>query len=170
MAKSAKKAVKKAAKKSLRKIERKAASRAAKKTAKKAVKKAVKKVSRKAKAKPVARPGKRFLVIYHVPMDERTLNMDRTPEDHAEGLAIWKAWAQRCGERLLDLGAPLANGKSIASGGSAEPSEKEVAGFSLLLAEDWDEVLSMLEGHPHISGWHPEATIEVHETMMMPGL
>jgi hypothetical protein len=30
--------------------------------------------------------------------------------------------------------------------------------------------MDLLEGHPHISGWHPEATIEIHETMDLPGM
>jgi len=37
-------------------------------------------------------------------------------------------------------------------------------------ADDWEEVADLLPGHPHISGWHPEATIEVHETMLIPGM
>ena len=85
-------------------------------------------------------------------------------------MALWKAWAERMGGKLIDLGAPLINGKRLTSEGSSSPSTKEVAGYSLLQAEDWEELMDLLEGHPHLSGWHPEATIEVHETMIMPGM
>jgi len=93
-----------------------------------------------------------------------------SPEDQAAGMALWQAWAERVGSRLLDMGAPLMNGKRLSATGDQMPSTREVAGYSLLSAEDWDEVMSLLEGHPHISGWHPEATIEIHEAMELPGM
>jgi hypothetical protein len=72
------------------------------------------------------------------------------------------------GSRLIDLGAPLGGGKSLTAEGSLTPSTKDVAGYSFLEAENWEELMDLLTGHPHLSGWHPEATIEVHETMLMP--
>jgi len=93
-----------------------------------------------------------------------------TPEQQAAGMALWKAWAEKAGSRLADLGAPLVNGKSLNPKGSSAPSTKEVSGYSLLDAADWEEVMDLLEGHPHISGWHPDATIEIHETMLIPGM
>jgi hypothetical protein len=85
-------------------------------------------------------------------------------------MALWQAWAERCGGKLLDMGAPLINGRRLAAEGDPTPSTKEVTGYSLLSADDWDDVMSLLEGHPHISGWDPEATIEIHETMEIPGM
>jgi hypothetical protein len=149
--------------------------KSAKKVAKKPVKKAAKKAAKKSAPKKAARPaptpkGKRYLIIYHAPTEAMEQTMNATPEQMAEGMAMWKAWAKRAGAKLHDLGAPLMNGKRIKSNGSTSPSTKEVTGYSLLQAEDWDDLMDLLEGHPHISGWHPEATIEVHETMMMPGM
>ena len=158
MAKSAKKASKKSPKKS------------AKQASKKAVKKAAKKQAKKETKKPAKKRGKRFLLIYHVPMDAMDQTANVSPEEQAAGMALWKAWADRVGSRLADLGAPLINGRSLNPKGSLAPSTKEVAGYSLLDAEDWEEIMDLLEGHPHISGWHPEATIEIHETMLLPGM
>ena len=184
MAKSSKKAPKKAAKKAVKKAvkkapvisPKKAAKKVVKKAAKKVVKKAVKKVMKKAvkKAagkpapKPVQRSGKRFLVIYHAPMDAMAQTANNTPEQLEAGMALWNAWAERLGSRLIDLGAPLGGGKSLTAEGSLTPSTKDVAGYSFLEAENWEELMDLLTGHPHLSGWHPEATIEVHETMLMP--
>jgi hypothetical protein len=50
--------------------------------------------------------------------------------------------------------------------GSSSPSNKEVSGYSLVAAKNLDEVMSLLENHPHLSGWHTEATIEIHETIL----
>jgi hypothetical protein len=176
MAKSSKKAPKKAAKKAVKKAVKKAPVISPKKAAKKVVKKAVKKVMKKAvkKAagkpapKPVQRSGKRFLIIYHAPMDAIAQTANNTPEQLEAGMAMWNAWAERLGSRLIDLGAPLGGGKSLTAEGSLTPSTKDVAGYSFLEAENWEELMDLLTGHPHLSGWHPEATIEVHETMLMP--
>ena len=159
------KAIKKAAKKAAGKPAKKAAKKASKKLVPKGAKKAAPKKTRASK-----KSGKRFLIIYHAPIDAMTQTANSSPEDMAKGMALWKAWAKRAGSQLTDLGAPLVNGKRLHSNGSSAPSSRDVTGYSLLDAEDWDEVVDLLSGHPHISGWHPEATIEVHETMLIPGM
>lgn len=173
MAKAIKKTPKKVAKKAVKKAPVKSVKKAAKKivikkVVKKAVKKAVKKVAVKPVAKPVRRISKRFLVIYHVPIDALFQSTNATPEQQAAGMALWKAWAEKTGNKITDLGAALINGKRITAEGSSAPSTRDVAGYSVLQAEDWEELMDLLEGNPHLSGWHPEATVEVHELMIMP--
>jgi hypothetical protein len=149
---------------------KKAAKKLAKKPAKKAAKKPVKKAAKIPARKPVKKSGKKFLIIYHAPLDAMARTASPTPEQQAAGMALWMAWAEKCGSKIVDLGLPLVNGKKIATSGSQSPSTKEIVGYSVLQAENWDELLYLLEGHPHISGWHPEASIEVHETMVLPGM
>ena len=168
--KIAKKAVKKSVKKAPLKKSNKAAKKVVAKAAKKAPKKAVKKAAVKSAPKTAPATGKRFLIIYHAPVDAMAQTANVSPEQQAAGMAMWKAWAERVGSKLIDLGAPLMNSKRLTAEGSSSPSTKEVAGYSLLQAEDWEELMDLLEGHPHLSGWDPEATIEVHETMMIPGM
>ncbi|HEX4372886.1 MAG TPA: hypothetical protein VHZ50_06210 [Puia sp.] len=36
--------------------------------------------------------------------------------------------------------------------------------------KDIDAVMSLLKNHSHLSGWHSDATIEIHETMLLPGM
>jgi hypothetical protein len=152
----------------------KAIKKAAKKPAKKSVRKAAKKVAKKAAPKKTRKPskksGKRFLIIYHAPMDAMAQRANASSEDMAKGMAMWKAWAKRAGSKLTDLGAPLVNGKRLHSNGSSAPSNRDVTGYSLIEADDWEELEDLLSGHPHISGWDPGATIEVHETMLIPGM
>jgi hypothetical protein len=85
-------------------------------------------------------------------------------------MEAWMQWAQRCGDKLVDMGAPLVNGQQLSNDGSAKNSDKQVCGYSLLQAENMEEAKGLLHGHPHISGWHPDATIEVHETRALPGM
>ena len=154
MAKAIKKTAKKPAKKSIRKTEKKKKKKAAPKKAK----------------KPSKKSGKKFLIIYHAPIDALAQTANSSPEEMAKGMDMWKTWAKRVGSKLTDLGSPLINGKRLHPNGSSAPSTRDVSGYSLLEADDWDEVADLLLGHPHISGWHPEATIEVHETMLIPGM
>jgi hypothetical protein len=152
----------------------KAIKKTAKKPAKKSVSKAAHKVTEKAApkktGKALKKSGKRFLIIYHAPIDAMAQTANASPEEMAKGMAMWKAWAKRAGSKLTDLGAPLVNGKRLHSNGSSAPSNRDVTGYSLLEANDWEELEDLLSGHPHISGWHPGATIEVHETMLIPGM
>jgi hypothetical protein len=157
------KAIKKSAKKPTKKAAHKSAGKATKKSS-------PKKSSPKKAQKPSKKPGKKFLVIYHAPIDALAQTANVSPEEMEKGMALWKNWAKRVGKRLADLGAPLVNGKRLHPNGSSAPSTRDVSGYSLLEAEDWDEVADLLSGHPHISGWHPDATIEVHETMLIPGM
>jgi hypothetical protein len=198
MAKSVKKAAKKAAPKkaAAKKISKKSAVKAVAKTAKKAPAKAAKKVTRPALKKvakaapkkaapkkmalkkaakrsapsPETVTGKRFLLIYHVPIDALAQAANVSPEQQSAVMALWEAWAERCGSQLLDMGAPLINGKRFGAAGDPTASGREVSGYSILSAEDWDDVMSLVDGHPHLSGGYPEATLEIHETMEIPGM
>src|ERR1700722_402547 len=140
----------------------KAIKKAAKKPAKKPVRKTANKVTKKAAPKKTGKAakksGKRFLIIYHAPIDAMAQTANASPEEMAKGMAMWKAWAKRAGSKLTDLGAPLINGKRLHSNGSSAPSNRDVTGYSLLEANDWEELEDLLSGHPHISGWHPGAT------------
>ena len=112
---------------------------------------------------------KRFIVLYHAPVDVMSATTNRTPEEQAKGMEAWMQWAQKCGDKLVDLGAPLMNGVEFSSNGRSTPSTKSVTGFSILQASSFDEAKSLLKGHPHLA-WSPESTIELHETMPIPGM
>ena len=89
-----------------------------------------------------------------------------TPEEKKKGMEEWNAWAEKCGESLVDMGTPLANGQKVSSKGKS-PSEMNVAGFSILQAENMEEAEKLLESHPHL-GWGEGCDIEVYEEMPMP--
>src|ERR1700759_4499166 len=127
------KSSKKGGKKTKKDISKKDSKKSLKKESKKESKVSKKdlKDSKKSAKKPVKAPkrsGKRFLIIYHVPIDAMAQTANATPEQQAEGMALWTAWAKRVANNLVDLGAPLINGKSLTSQGNTSPSAKEVAG------------------------------------------
>ena len=108
----------------------------------------------------------KFVVMYHAPeaWEQRS---GATPEDMAAGMKQWMAWAERCGDALVDFGTPLAGGQRLSKSG-ASPSERGAVGYSTLQAENMDAAQALLEGHPHLE-WAPGHEIEVHESMPPPG-
>lgn len=113
---------------------------------------------------------KKFVVLYHAPQDAMAQTANMSPEDQAKGMQEWMNWANKVGDKLVDMGQPLFNGHAIAPGGASRSSNSTVSGYSIMEAENLEEAKALLDGHPHISGWHPEATIELHEAMPLPGV
>jgi len=107
---------------------------------------------------------KKFVVIYHAPAEAIAQMANVTPEQREEGMKPWMAWAEKCGNQLIDLGTPLMGGQKLSSDGSSEGSTRDVAGYSILEAENIDGAKALLEGHPHLS-WMGGCDIEVHESM-----
>ncbi len=112
---------------------------------------------------------KKFIVLYHAPMDAMQQGANQSPEDMAKGMEGWMQWAQRCGDKLVDLGAPLANGQQLSPDGTSKNSDKNVVGYSILQAENIENAKKLLQGHPHLT-WNAACSIEVHETIPLPGM
>ncbi len=111
---------------------------------------------------------KKFIVIYHAPVDAQMETSNASPEEQAKGMEAWMVWAKKCGDKLVDLGSPLTNGLALTPNGSSK-SNRNVAGYSILQAENIDEAKALLKGHPHLD-WNAACSIEVHETMPVPGM
>lgn len=109
----------------------------------------------------------RYLVIYHATVTAEEQMKDATPEDMKKGMEPWMAWAEKCGDGLVDLGSPLGGGQKVSDSGHS-PSQKNVVGYSVLQAENMDGALALLEEHPHL-GWAEGCEIEVHECLPLPG-
>ena len=110
---------------------------------------------------------KKFIVIYHAPVE--FMKDPASPEEKTESMKAWMLWAEKCGDSLVDMGAPLMNGVQLSPDGTSIKSERNVAGFSVLQAEDIEAAKSLMEGHPHFE-WNAACSIEVHEIMPLPGV
>ena len=102
---------------------------------------------------------KKYLILYLSPTPARDEMAGRSPEQQKAGTDAWKQWASKAGNALVELGAPLAD-----VGGK----KTQVTGFSILQASSPSEIDQLLKGHPHTQ--HPNATIEVHEFVDVPGM
>jgi len=112
---------------------------------------------------------KKFIILYYAPMDALQQTASATPEDQDKGMDAWMQWAKKCGNKLVDLGSPLMNGLQLLPGGKSNPSNANIVGYSILQAEDMDHAQALLQGHPHL-GWNAACSIEVHESMPLPGM
>ena len=110
----------------------------------------------------------KFTVLYRAPAEAQEKMAGASPEEMKKGMEPWMAWAQRCGDGLVDMGTPLGNGQSVTPDG-ASPSGQDVVGYSVLQAESMDAAVAMLEGHPHL-GWTDGCAIEVYESLRLPGM
>lgn len=109
---------------------------------------------------------KKYLVLYHAPVAALEKMKDATPEQMKAGMEPWMAWAERCGDGLVDLGTPLGAGRKVTASGSSA-SDKDVAGYSILQAENAAAAHALLQGHPHLE-WEDGCEIEVHESQPLP--
>ena len=103
----------------------------------------------------------KYIVTYHASVSAMEWMSNATPKD----MEAWMAWAQRCGEGLVDMGTPLDGGVRISESGCS-PSERGVVAYSILQADDMEGALALLQGHPHV-GWMEGCEIEVHESLTM---
>jgi hypothetical protein len=109
---------------------------------------------------------KRFLVLYNSSVSVREQMASATPEQAKAGMEAWMAWAQKAGEAVVDLGAPVQAGARITSNG-AGAGDSQANGYSILQGDSPDDINALLENHPHLlmSG----ASIDVFEMLPVPG-
>jgi hypothetical protein len=109
---------------------------------------------------------KKYLVTYHSPASAMKKMQTATKEEMAAGMDEWMKWANKCGDRLVEMGAPLMGGVNLKATGDAIPSKRKVTGYSILQAESMAAAKKLLKGHPHLA-WGKGCEIEVHEAIPM---
>ncbi len=93
---------------------------------------------------------KKFMVMYHAPIDALQQTAGASKEEMEEGMKAWMVWAEKCGDKLVDIGTPLANGVKLLYQKDSQDSERQVCGYSILQAESIEEASELLDGHPHL--------------------
>src|ERR1700733_1314887 len=95
----------------------------------------------------------RYLVLYR---SEGALNgptvsemfSKATPEQMQAGMAAWRAWHEKCGSAVSDLGTPLEKWTTMA-GGSEAPEKTSITGYTFLQAGSIEEAARLMKDHPH---------------------
>ncbi len=109
----------------------------------------------------------KYVFIYHAPTTPAEA-APPSPEQMEAVMGEWNAWAGRVGEGMVDFGTPLAGGTRVTPEGTS-PSTREVAGYSIIEADDIEAALDLAKAHPHLS-MPGGCEIEVHEAQAIPGM
>jgi hypothetical protein len=104
----------------------------------------------------------KYLVLYRSSVSPADAMANATPEQAQAGMDAWMSWAGRAGSALVDFGAPVAESMRLGSG------EGAITGFSILDTETADELLTLLEEHPHLE-MQGDSAIEALEFLPVPG-
>ena len=99
----------------------------------------------------------KYLLLYLGEQASQDQMEEQAPEEIQEELAKWTEWGTRVGERMVDFGAPTADTEGI--GGNY------VGGYSIVSAEEPQELSEILADHPHL----PYGTIQAVELLDVPG-
>lgn len=106
----------------------------------------------------------KYLVLYHASAEAMQGMMSSTPEDMQAVMGAWKAWAERCGDGLVEM-SPLNQGQRMTGEGSS-PGGMGIVTYSVIQAENMEGAQALLADHPHLG--MAGCGIEVFETMSLP--
>jgi hypothetical protein len=109
----------------------------------------------------------KFLVWYRSEFSAEEQMANADPAQLQAGMDAWMAWAKEAGEAVVDLGTPLGEGRHL-DGSRVAPSDSDAAGYSILQADSLDDVVKLLERHPHLTV--PENSLDVLPMLAMPGM
>jgi len=113
---------------------------------------------------------KNFLAVY-TGTQESMARWNALPEHErqkrqAEGLAAWKAWAERNKDAIVQAGGPLGRTKLVSNSGIAD-IRNNLAAYTVVQAESHDAAAKLFEGHPHFTLF-PGDGVEIMECMPIP--
>jgi hypothetical protein len=97
--------------------------------------------------------------------DALTENERRAKE--REGMAAWKAWAEKHHADIVSMGGPLGKTKKVAHRGT-EDTSNHLAAFTVVRAASHEAAAKLFEKHPHFTIF-PGDAIEVMPVLAIPG-
>jgi hypothetical protein len=104
------------------------------------------------------------MVLYRSSIPVREMMAGATPEQAQAGMQAWQAWASQAGSAIVDLGAPLASGRTVGGSGGGD-----VSGYSVVEADSEDAAAALFAEHPHLHT-PGDSSIEILEFIDMPGM
>ena len=85
-----------------------------------------------------------------------------------EGIAAWKAWAEKHQAAIVGMGGPLGKTKKVDKGGIADVTNP-MGAFTVVRAESHEAAAKMFENHPHFTIF-PGDGVEVMEVLPIPNM
>ena len=105
----------------------------------------------------------KYIYLYRGPA---TPIEDFTPEQGAEQMEAWNAWAGKAGKALIDFGSPFGPRTAVVDDGT-EGTASDQNGYTIVEAASLDEAKNSLLGHPFLAEGKGRFAIDVYELMPM---
>jgi hypothetical protein len=100
----------------------------------------------------------KFIYLYRETIPELT------PAQSEERAAAFGAWTEKLGSALVDVGSPFAASACVRDDGS-EGTASELAGYSIVEADDLAPAKAFTDGLPFLSGHHGQHAIQIVELL-----
>jgi YCII-related domain len=86
---------------------------------------------------------------------------------HREGMAAWKAWAEKHQAAIASMGGPLGKTKRVSAEGIEDVSN-QLGAFTVVRAESHEAAAKLFENHPSFAIF-PGDSVEVMPILPIPG-
>lgn len=84
-----------------------------------------------------------------------------------EGIAAWKAWAEKHQAAIISMGGPLGKTKKVSDRGIEDISNM-LSAYTVVRAQSHEAAAEMFEKHPHFTNF-PGDCVEVMPVLPIPG-
>jgi hypothetical protein len=84
-----------------------------------------------------------------------------------EGIAAWKAWAEKHQGAIIGMGGPLGKTKKITHRGIEDVSN-EMGAYTVVRADSHEAAARLFENHPHFAIF-PGESVEIMPVLPIPG-
>jgi hypothetical protein len=84
-----------------------------------------------------------------------------------EGIAAWKAWAEKHQSAIVGMGGPLGKTKKVSQRG-IEDTSNEMGAYMVVRADSHEAAAELFERHPHFTIF-PGESIEIMPVLPIPG-
>jgi hypothetical protein len=84
-----------------------------------------------------------------------------------EGIAAWKAWAEKHHAAIVTMGGPLGKTKKVTQRG-VEDASNEMGAFMVVRADSHEAAAKLFENHPHFTIF-PGESVEIMPVLPIPG-
>jgi hypothetical protein len=102
----------------------------------------------------------KFIYLY------RGRSAELTPEQGAERMAAFSAWAEKLGPALIDAGSPFGESMTIRDDGT-EGTAGDLIGYTIVEATDLSAARAFTDGLPFLSNRDGNCAVEIFELLEM---
>src|SRR5260221_11904738 len=110
----------------------------------------------------------KYMVLYTSSAKASDVMANDSDEDMQASMAEWIQWKDNASKTFkVDFGMPLQAVSRVTADGAGD-SDNPASGYSMLEGDSKDDLLELLQSHPHLK--EPGSSIDVLELLPMPGI